>query len=40
MSRARLQLTGDKEVINKIKCVVDDNFEAELKALKGTLGKD
>ena len=34
------QLTGDKEVINKIKCVVDDNFEAELKALKGTLGKD
>ena len=34
------QLTGDKAVSNKIKCVVDDNFEDEMKKLTTTLGKD
>ena len=34
------QLTGDKAVVNKIKCVVEDNFEDEMKKLTTTLGKD
>ena len=33
------QLQGDKAVLNKINCCMEENFDAELKALKSTLGQ-